>query len=183
MSSKLKTLPAVAWLAIGVCVTAVVMPTAAFASGALTWTGIEGQDKVKANVTEAGQLLTAQADINSAFASSPIEVLDDAPLQTIYAPPSGQAAVVTSIHVSSFDLVQGQTTSTAALKIGSGSCNTLIGSVDVVDPSSDGDTVLPYSPGLVIPAGDLLCALSVQMSAFVSANGYLVPAADAPATP
>ncbi len=34
MSSKLKTLPAVAWLAIGVCVTAVVMPTAAFASGA-----------------------------------------------------------------------------------------------------------------------------------------------------
>jgi hypothetical protein len=179
--SKLKNMPSVAWLVIGICVTALVMPTAAFAAG-VTWTGIEGQNKVKANVTEAGQLLTAPADVTSDFASSRYEMVSGS-VYTFYAPPSGEAAVITSVHVSSYGLVAGQVDPYIVIATGvSGSCS-LSGGFDEVDPPADGVSVLPFSPGLVVPAGSVVCAEAFEMDAVITVNGYLVPAADAPSTP
>ena len=43
--SRLKSMPRFAWLVIGVCVTALVLPSAAYASGALTFVGIKGTDQ------------------------------------------------------------------------------------------------------------------------------------------
>ena len=51
--SRLKSMPRFAWLVIGVCVTALVLPSAAYASGALTFVGIKGTSTNKADVTAA----------------------------------------------------------------------------------------------------------------------------------
>jgi hypothetical protein len=44
-----------------VLVTLLVVPTTAYAAGALKFTGIEGTSTNKADVTSAGQLLTTEA--------------------------------------------------------------------------------------------------------------------------
>jgi hypothetical protein len=184
MLSKLKNMPGVAWLVIGVCVTALVMPTAAFAAG-ITFNGIEGQNKLKADVTAQGQLETSPADLNSAFAE--IEGLDDSSTAlTLYTPPSGEAAVITSFHVDAWDLSGSDPYVQLFEGTGGGSdetaCSGTTTLIDEVDPTADGVTVLPYSPGYVIPAGGSLCALNPGSDASVAINGYLVPAADAPSS-
>ena len=179
-------MPAVAWLVIGVCITALVMPTAAFASGALTWTGIEGQNKLKADVTASGQLMTSPADVTSAFNSPLFGFNSGVGLIGIYAPPSGEAAVITSIHVDMANVSGSDADVILDTGAGSGSessCS-FTGNVDEVDTSTDGTTVLPFSPGYVLPAGQSLCgAVGGNAEAIVSANGYLIPAADAPPSP
>ena len=161
------------------------MPTAAFAAG-ITWSGIEGQNKNKADVTSAGQLMTSPADVSSSFLS-PMTFVNtennNAP-DDLYDPPSGEAAVITSIHVSSFALSGAD----PFLRLDVGTSVDLSGcnvssQFEEVDPPTNGVTVLPYSPGFVIPAGDSLCAAGFDMEAAVTASGYLVPAADAPSAP
>ena len=63
--SRFKNVPGVAWLLIGVCGTALVVPSAAFAAGALTFTGIEGKNTNKADATSANQLMTSAASPGS----------------------------------------------------------------------------------------------------------------------
>ena len=68
--SKLKNMPGAAWLVIGVCVTALALPSAAYAAGALKFTGIEGTNGTTASlnrvgVSSAGQVLTSEADATS----------------------------------------------------------------------------------------------------------------------
>ena len=102
----------------------------------------------------------------------------------LYSPPSGEAAVITSIHVSSFAL--SGTDPFLRLDVGTtldvSGCNVLT-QFEEVDPPTNGMTVIPYSAGYVIPAGDSLCSAGFGMQAAVTATGYLVPAADAPSTP
>lgn len=117
MMSKVRNMSGVAWLVIGVSVTTLIMPTAAFAAG-ITWSGIEGQNKNKADVTSAGQLMTSPADVSSSFLS-PMTFVNtennNAP-DDLYDPPSGEAAVITSIHVSSFAL-SGQTPFSVSMSV------------------------------------------------------------------
>jgi hypothetical protein len=185
MLSQHKNMPGVAWLVIGVSVTALVMPTAAFAAG-ITWSGIEGQNKNKADVTAAGQLETSPADVNSAFHSQPFGFFSNSNMVNEYTPPSGDAAVITSIHVD----MGGVPASGALVDVDTGTSNggfaapcSASANVDQVDTATDGITILPYSPGYVLPAGQSLCAIVSSAEAIVSAEGYLIPAADAPAAP
>lgn len=67
--SRFKNMPGVAWLVIGVCVTALALPSAAYASGALKFTGVQGTSGNQADVTPGGQLLTAQNNPADSFAS------------------------------------------------------------------------------------------------------------------
>ncbi len=53
MVSKIKNVPGIAWLVIGVRVTALVLPSAAYAAGALKFTVIEGTVTNKADVGRA----------------------------------------------------------------------------------------------------------------------------------
>jgi len=65
-----RKVPGVAWLVVGVTVTALALPTAAYAGGAakavLKFTGIEGTSTNKADVTASGQLLTTEVNPGSA---------------------------------------------------------------------------------------------------------------------
>jgi hypothetical protein len=153
----------------------------AVSQSSLTWNGIEGQDKVKANVTGAGQLLTAPADVNTAFQSATLQVNDE--ISALYGPPSGEAAVITSIHLSYYDVTG--TTAFAVLEAGAPSgrqgCAATT-DVDEVNAATTGSTILPYSPGYVVPAGDVICLGSSNLVVTATANGYLIPAADAPST-
>jgi hypothetical protein len=69
--SKIKNMPGIAWLIIGVCVTALVMPSIAYASGALQFKGIEGTSTNKADVTPSGQLLTSNEAIADNLTGTP----------------------------------------------------------------------------------------------------------------
>ena len=60
--SKFKNIPGLVWLVIGVLVTLLVIPTTAYAAGALKFVGIEGTSTNKADVSPAGQLLTTEAN-------------------------------------------------------------------------------------------------------------------------
>ena len=65
---RLKKVPRSAWLVVGVCIAAIVMPTAAVAS-VLTFTGIKGTSGNKADVSTAGQVLTAPATPSNCYAT------------------------------------------------------------------------------------------------------------------
>jgi len=65
--SKIRNMPRIAWLIIGVPLTMLVVPTTADAAGALKFTGIEGTSTNKADMSPAGQLLTASADPGQFF--------------------------------------------------------------------------------------------------------------------
>jgi hypothetical protein len=195
-------MPGVAWLVIGVCVTALVLPSTAYALGALKFQGIEGANLNKANVTASGQLNTNgviqgasgnQADVTpagqvlatsanpaSAFLVSNGNGGPNAYTQ-LYSPPAGFAAVITSMHVSSYSL----SGTDPYMLVGTNNvgCGSLMANIDEVDPGSDGVTVLPYDPGYVLPYGYYLCLHTVSMGAEVTVNGYLIPSAAAPSAP
>ena len=60
--SGMRKLPGVAWLLIGVSVTALALPSAAYAGGVLKFVGIEGTSANKADVTPSGQVLTTEVN-------------------------------------------------------------------------------------------------------------------------
>jgi hypothetical protein len=176
MLSKLKNIRGGAGFVLGLIVAVLLIPSVAIAATA-TLTEIKGASGNKANVTAAGQLQTSPADINSAFATNIFGFDAGDGSVPIYAPPTGDAAVITSIHVDVSDLT-GSADDYVVLDV----CNQGI-FLDEVDTTTDGAWVLPYSPGYVIPAGESLCAATAAGFARVEANGYLVPAADAPSAP
>jgi len=54
---------------------------------------------------------------------------------------------------------------------------------EVVDFGSVGETVLPYTPGLGIPAGDVLCAASVNgVDVGVTVTGYNASSNEVPSS-
>ena len=187
--SKIKNMPGVAWLVIGVCVTALVLPSAAFAAGALKFTGIEGPSispsggttNTAVGVTSSGQLKVSAADPNNFYASNSVGFFGSAGGSNvpIASPPSGDALVIQTIHV---DVRGAIAPSFVSLYVLKGSCISGGGSfVDNVDfASPEGMVPLAYEPGFTIPAGSLLCASSSSGETFIQAYGYSVPAADAP---
>ena len=175
---KLRNMPGVGWLVIGVCLTALVMPSVAFAAGALKFTGIEGTSTNKADVSSANQLLTASASPSHYFATADVGLTATA--QAIAIPPSGDGLVVTSVELATYS-----DPSPAAdyvnLSIGNSTCTTFVGPYQHgATPSGIGETIIPFDPGLAIPSGDALCAAGLGLGVYVAVIGYTAPAADIP---
>ncbi len=179
--SKFKNIPGLVWLVIGVLVTLLVIPTTAYAAGALKFVGIEGTSTNKADVSPAGQLLATEASADSLFDSGARNI-NSSTGALMYAPPQHSAGILMSIHLDVYGDA-GASTAYESFYIGP-SCNTEDFLVDSPNPTTVGTVILPYSPGVVIPAGDELCAISTgSIASLASANGYTVPAADAPTVP
>jgi hypothetical protein len=180
--SKFKNIPGLVWLVIGVLVTLLVIPTTAYAAGALKYVGIEGTSTNKADVSPAGQLLTTEAGADSLFDSGARNINNGSNGAPMYAPPQHSAGILMSIHLDVYGDA-GAGNAGESFYIGP-SCNTEDFLVDSVNPTTVGTVILPCSPGVVIPAGDELCAISTgSIASLASANGYTVPAADAPTVP
>jgi hypothetical protein len=106
-------------------------------------------------------------------------------------PPAGKAIVVTSVAVDTF---QDDTPGSGeyigiAISKTDATCGNVVANPPAglnladVNPGSVGATVMPFQPGVVVPAGRALCVQNTDEShlgAEVFAYGYLVPAASAP---
>src|SRR5215472_4170837 len=102
------------WLAAGAALAAIALPTAATAAG-LTFTGIEGTNTHKANVTTDGQLLTTAAGPASCFSSNVRDTVQSNGVELpVAVPNNGQALVVTSVHVDVHQLLGPQDIGTGA---------------------------------------------------------------------
>lgn len=169
------------WLAAGVAAGLVLAPTAAVAAG-IGMTSLVGPNGTKAAVARTGQVITATADPNEirGFVSS-IEGDDsESPCTKLYSPPHGYSFVVTQIVTDTWENPTPGADNDVAIYTGTTSQNCKT-EVNDVNPPSFGDQVLPFTPGMVIPAGDDISAIAYGgISVELYGLGYLVPSADAP---
>ena len=169
MIKRLKNTPRLAWMVVGGCVVALVIPSAAVASG-LIYNGIKGPSGNKADVTTASQLLTAPATPSNYFAGADQAVTNLTPV-VIATPPAGDGLVVTSVNVSVFGAVT-PGTSFVNFDIETSGCTGYVGPFQHgIYPSSIGSSELTFNPGVVVPSGDSLSAGS-NVGAYVEAIGY-----------
>jgi hypothetical protein len=172
--SKLKNIPRVVWLVIGVLVTLLVIPSTAYAA-ALKFAGIEGTSTNRADVTAAQQLLSTEAQPANYY-SDGHGGFDGSDHPGLLAEPgSKDALIVKSVHLSSFTSTSGYWSAT--IYIGNPSCGSEFAVVDTANGKGPMQTMWPYEPGISIPAGDALCGLgSGVANFFTSVTGYQVPA-------
>ena len=207
--SKFKSMPKFGWFVSGVVVTVLLIPTTAAASGVLKFVGIEGTSGQKANVTASGQLLTngeiqgtsgSQADVTGAnqvlsteatppnlYEPHSVDVLEDGGTQVIAAPPStptgSSALIIDSLHISVYLIGSPGAGTLFTFDVETGSCSgTRVGPYfQQVIPGTIGEIDIPLDPGVRVPAGDSLCAVSEHfLGGAISASGEVVPSSSVP---
>ena len=156
-------------------------------SNAFVTDAVSGQH---ASVNTTGALNVAQAGPRSFFYRGvPADV---ATFKQVIAAPPGRALVVTSIAYNVFKATVTGTNHFIGIAVSK--TNNTCAQV-VIDPTSGltaanlnpatvGETVIPFQPGLVVPAGRALCAFNfdpTNIGAEVYAYGFTIAAAAAPA--
>jgi hypothetical protein len=195
--SRFKNMPGVAWLVIGVCVTALVLPTAAYAAGKLKLVGIEGTSGTQADVTPASQLLTTKAQPGKLWSSNNFESAQAGmgySQRTIALAPAGFALVIDHISASVEQLTGPGNGTAYAYYVGTSDCSRFISTtnqnfVPVYWPQQAGYTSeTDTSPGVPVPAGDALCVQEIAQSlpssllgVSYSVTGSVVPSSSVPA--
>ena len=189
--SRLKNMPRLAWLVIGIVLAVLVIPTAAAAKAGLKYTGIEGTSTNQADVSPAHQLLTTEADpdslmtyqqsVSQGFECQPVTpslpacesyVLKDIFNQIQNVQPAG-----TQTSYVSFQVVPSSNTTCAFSTSG------FIDNI-VPDASAQGEVDFPFPEGLIIPNGYQLYAEGFNnIQDQMTANGYLIPSSAGPSTP
>lgn len=101
---------------------------------------------------------------------------------TLVAPPAGKAAIVTQVRLDTYILpTPGQGVTVQLFLAPSGCTGNPVGAVT---PGSFGQTVIPYTPGLAIPAGWALRAQNFNGVAHqILVDGYYVTAKTVPVPP
>lgn len=187
--SKIRNMPGIAWLVIGVLVTLLVIPSTAYAA-ALKFTGIEGTSTNKADVAPTGQLLTAPA-YPSQLKTYTSSVSSGYECEPVTPNLTSQAYVLRDLY-NVFDNTPAQDPNTTyvTLEVNPASnTDCSFSSADFLNnvlPTNDqtGDVDYPFPVGYVIPAGYQLYLEGWNgVEDQVTANGYLIPAADTPSTP
>ena len=186
--SRLKSMPRFVWLVIGVCVTALVLPSAAYASGALTFVGIKGTSTNKADVTAASQLLTTEAAPSAFRDYSAIDKGAGCYVLTTVA--AGQGFIAKNLVVNP-DITGSPQGGSEMVRYFTGStCSgTQFGTFWVVSSSGSSNYVvpqtLPLNPGFAVATGDSVSVQVVQVSSSslgldLYLQGYTVPSSDVP---
>ncbi len=180
--SGLKNMSRGGYIVVGIVMALILVPSGVAA--ALAYTGIEGSSGHVANVSDAGQLLTTEANPSSFFQNSDA-VLSTSKLIRIATPsPSADALVVTTIHFEvgsdptpgDFDYIETEVvtgTTCGGSKVGT--------YTHVFTPPTIGEYDISLAPGLAIPQGDSLCGDdSHNLVTEADVSGYTVPSADVP---
>jgi hypothetical protein len=179
--SKIKNMSRAGWLIAGVVAALVLVPTVAVAATVTVVTLKGSPSGNKADVTGAGQLLTATANPSSFFQNASLPLPSSAGgggSVAVATPPAGLALVVTTIHINVFSDPSPGLGYSVAFYVSTGTCpESFVGSYDqVVTPASVQEIDVPLAPGLGIPAGDALCgAADYEVGADASVSGYTVP--------
>ncbi len=183
--SRIKNMSRAGWIVTGVVAALVLVPTAAVAvTNAVIIKG--SPSGIKANVSAAGQLLTATANPSSFFQSQ--DVFLGSAYSPVATPPAGLALVVTTIHVDVYADPSPGSNQVVAFDVQLGttcSQGTQVGSYSqIINPGSLEEVDVPLEPGLGIPAGDALCGLvSGSVGAEASVSGYTVPSSSVTSGP
>jgi hypothetical protein len=175
---SVKNMSKAGWLVAGVLVAAVIAPSAAIATSA-GLTQLEGSGGQRAAVTNDGQLTTTEAAPSSyedRLASG--DASGTSACVTLPAFSSSAGFVVKDLTIDAYDVSGPSDTIAIAVFLGSG-CS-LRNGVLQINPTSDGDTVIPLSTGLVVPKNGVISFEVLDEGALVTAYGYTVPAKDAP---
>ena len=150
------------------------VPTAAVAVEA-TNVVIESTTGTKAGVTPPGNLKTAVA-APSAFFNPDLVTVTSSTLVPVATPPSGDALVVTNIHIDPYAAGEIEIT------LHSPSCSSgpINGYGDQIQIPATGDITIPLDPGAIVPSGDVLCGgVFNSAGADVQISGYTIPASAA----
>jgi len=184
--SKIKNISAAGWLVAGVIAALLLVPTTAVAVTTATVSIIKGGTAMgEASVTPAHQLLSTTANpgayVNTGFVTSTGGVV------IVVSPPSGDALIVNTIHIDTqSDPTPGMLAYVSLfIETGLACTGNPVGTYEqLVNPGSLGETDVPYSPGLAVPAGDALCAVAQDnLEVNLSVSGYTVPSSEVPAGP
>jgi hypothetical protein len=165
----------------------VMVPAGAWA--AVTFKSVAVTDPAgvnQAKVDAAGSLQAADAPATK-FVSARLDLSGSTGSLVVAAPPAGKALVVKTIQVdTTFDPAPAPGEVTVFF-VGASSCSGgRIGtSAPTVTPAGLGATVLPFDPGLAVPAGDALCGESLDNQATgvaftVNVYGIIEPSAAVP---
>jgi hypothetical protein len=173
-----------------IIVTVVVMamlPVGAYAVASGTNSFItDPSSNAHARVNGSGQLNVSAAGAKTFFQKNTFGVL--ATPTAIATPPAGRALVITSIAIDTWDAAVTGTSEYLALQMSTtnSTCSLLSLSPDWtygLNPGGVGSTVVPFNPGVVVPAGRSLCATNnddVNLGFDVYVYGYLISADSAP---
>ena len=171
--SRIKNLSRGAWMVVGIVIGVLLVPTAAFAT--LSFVGIEGTSLHKADVTPAGQVLTAAATPANAVAGG--DVILGTSFSAFATPLAGKELVITSIQIDFFSVPAGSSGS-AGFEVMTSGCASQVGFYDHdVTVSTVGPQNLQFNPGLTVPIGDVLCgeASASTIGILAAAIGYTAP--------
>ena len=183
------------YIVVGIVAALILVPSGV-AAATIAYNGIKGSSGHEANVSDAGQLLTTEAlpaNLRNYWVYvAPTEGnLACVKVATI---PAGKAFVVQKVQVdvaaaSPTTTVDGYTTSTSfvglkANKVSAG-CSQLGPEITTADAPAGGvgNVSIPITPGYVVPSGYEVDATADSMQTYVYVTGYLVPSADASASP
>jgi len=184
------------WIVVGFVVALLLVPSGVAMAAVLKYTGIEGTSTNKADVTAANQLLTTEAlptkyqdyqgFVNGTAGGSDCE--------TVGAPiPSGDAFVIQQVEVDVTGAdapfpYSGGAISQSDFGVFADSaiqaCHAGLAIVAGAAPGGQvGNVAIPLVPGYVVPGGYRIDAQGLGLAGYFNVTGYLVPSADAPATP
>jgi hypothetical protein len=148
MISKIKRIRGGWAFVAGLLVAMLLVPSVAVAAG-LTFTGIEGVSKNKADVTPAGQLLTTQA--TPAFDFTCSEEFTPGQSQGMYLSdcniPEGFVPIITTLQIDAFSVLSPGAGDYVIITVDNQTPSTYYQIADV-NPANVGDTVIPLSPGI-----------------------------------
>jgi hypothetical protein len=162
-------------MVLGVILALILVPTAAMATTTLTT--IIGHSGFKADVAPTTQLLTGEAAPSKYVQSADVQVISNGNYFPIVAPAAGAATVVDEIHVDTY-ATSGSSGFILDIQTTASCSGTTDGTYShTLNPGEIGETDIPMSPGLVVPAGDSLCVASNGPSAEVNVSGYNIAAA------
>jgi hypothetical protein len=174
--SKLRAVPTGAWIAIGLMASAILVPASAIATTSLV--GLVGANGVRAGVTNAAQLRTAETSPASFLIFSRNGLVPG---------PGNCMALTTNVGTRGYVIKQVAFNVFIDPSPGQGdylalysdaTCTTFIA---VQTPATVNTTVFPIDPGYAIQAGGGLWAEAFgQVQGGVTVYGYTVPASDVP---
>lgn len=168
------------WLAAGAIGLLILAPSAAVATST-GLTELIGSGGQRADVTNAGQLTTAEAAPRSFVARTlAVDASGKTPCATLPVISRSKGFVLTEIAVNPVNLTAPAPNSAFTVIEGS-KCGSASQTFAQINPSSLGLTVLPINPGIAIPKGGTLTFEAFNdVTYVVSVFGYTVPASDAP---
>jgi hypothetical protein len=126
---------------------------------------------------------TAQAAPASAFYHRGGAVFGGGVCSPIATPPAGKALIVRDVRVNVFQDPSPGTSQYVAFVVGPADTNCSGGGAGEINPPTIGQTVMPFDPGLGVPAGYALSAVaSGSVNAQTWVDGFVVPPSSVPST-